>query len=251
MWILPKQLISAFAPGTEALTSDSGACSQACAQSLIQRSKPSQSKTYLRAWKAGNWTRLRSGAICEPSLGASFLDWWTSYLAGSRASHFPVPASEPETKTQDTSSLTFWRELDNADLPLFSLKMLKELSPASSLETTGTTQQERPFCSMSSGSWSVWVTRQRQAYSARLNAARLISESGSSSSLPTPTAMEYKDVGEAFLLARIDKGGRVARRLATLNLQPLIGRVKVRVGLLEQMMGVPIGWTECAFLATE
>jgi hypothetical protein len=76
------------------------------------------------------------------------------------------------------------------------LKMLKGSSPASSLETTGTTQQERPFCSMSFGSWSVWVTRQRGEYSARLNAARLTSESGSSS-WPTCATRGHKGCGNA------------------------------------------------------
>ena len=193
MWILPKSLISAFAQGTEALTLDSVECSQICERSLMRRSKPSQSKTFLREWRVGNLMRLRSGAISSPSLGSSFLDWWTYSLAGSRASHSAVPASEPETKTSDTSSHTFWKELNDADLPLFSLRMLKESSPQNSQGTTGETQPGLRYCSMSLGSWSVWVTTQRQAYSARLNAARHTSESGSSSlPWPTPSQRDYK-----------------------------------------------------------
>jgi len=195
MWILPKQLISAFAQDTEALTLDSVELSQTCAQSLMRRSKPSPAKTYLREWKVGNLMRLRSGAISSPSLGNSFLDWWTSSLAGSRANHSPAPASEQETRTNDTSSRTFWKGLADADLPLFSLKMLKESSPASLPETIGTTQPALRYCSMSLGSWSGWVTRQRQAYSARLSAARLTS-ANECSSWPTATTRDWKDTGD-------------------------------------------------------
>lgn len=99
--------------------------------------------------------------------------------------------------------------------------------------------------------WKNWVIRCRGDYSRRRNAVRHTNANGYSFSLPTPTAMEWKDVGEVGLLSKIDKGGRVARRLATMNLQVLIGRVKVSTRLLELMMGVPIGWTACDYSATE
>ena len=175
MWILPKQLISAFAQDTEALTSDSVELSQTCAQSLMRRSKPSPAKTYLREWKAGNLMRLRSGAISSPSLGSSFLDWWTSSLAATRVSHSVVQASEPEQTTHDTSGRLFQPELLQCDQVSVSLKTSKDIS--------------RWGCPTLSKTWADWVTEQRGAYSARLKSARLTSES-ECSSWPTVTANE-------------------------------------------------------------
>jgi len=128
MWILPKSLISAFAQDTEALTLDSGECSQACAQSLMRRSKPSPAKIYLREWKAGNLMRLRSGAISSLSLGRAFEVWWTSSLAATRASHSVQPASEQVQMTQDTSGRLSQPELLQCDQLSVSLKTSRDIS---------------------------------------------------------------------------------------------------------------------------
>lgn len=66
-----------------------------------------------------------------------------------------------------------------------SWKTSKELSVANSKETTGQTQKEHQFCSMSLESWNELVTKQRGEYSQRLKSASLTSASGSSS-WPTP-----------------------------------------------------------------
>jgi hypothetical protein len=177
MWILPKQLISAFAQDTEALTSDSVELSQTCERSLMRRSKPSPAKTYLREWKAGNLMRLRSGAISSHFLGQSFLGWWTSSLAATRVSHSAQQDSEKEQTTQDTSGrlsqVAFkWYDPDCA----FS-RMWKDtlaLDSEKSLQT-----------------WKALVTKRRGEYSVRLNAARLTSES-ECSSWPSPVASEVR-----------------------------------------------------------
>jgi hypothetical protein len=72
-------------------------------------------------------------------------------------------------------------------------------------------------------------------------------------SLPTPTHMEYKDIGIASLLARLDRGGRVARRLCREGIR--LGkispsdRVKVAPSFLETMMGFSPGWTDIGSIA--
>jgi len=175
MWILPKSLISAFAQDTEALTLDSSECSQTCAQSLMRRSKPSPAKTYLREWKAGNLMRLRSGVISSPSLGSGFLDWWISSLEATRASPSAAPASEPERTTHDTCGLTSQMEFAFSSPECASSRMSRD-----------TSRWDSPA---SSAIWKNWVTRCRGEYSARLNAVRRTSESGSSS-WPTVTANE-------------------------------------------------------------
>lgn len=184
MWILPKQLISAFALDTEALTSDSVELSQTCAQSLMRRSKPSPAKTFLREWKAGNLMRLRSGAISSLSLGSSFLDWWTSSLAVTRASHSAQPESEQEQTTQDTCGHLSQVAFDFFSHDSVSLRMSRDtlaLDSEKSLQT-----------------WKALVTKRRGEYSQRLKLARLTSGSGSSS-WPTAAARDYKGTSPGYL----------------------------------------------------
>jgi len=175
MWILPKSLISRFAPGTAALTSDSSECSRACAQSLMRRSKPSQSKSYLREWKAGSLTRLRSGAISSPSLGSSFLGWWTSSLEATHVS----PSAQPASVSAQTTSGTCGPTLQTA-FDFFAPES------ASSRTSRDTSRWDSP---QSLATWRSWVTERRGAYSQRLKSARLTSESACSS-WPTVTANE-------------------------------------------------------------
>jgi len=285
MWILPKQLISAFAQDTEALTSDSVELSQTCAQSLMRRSKPSPAKTYLREWKAGNLMRLRSGAISRPSLGQSFLDWWTSSLVATHASPSVQQDSEKEQTTQDTSGRLFQPELLSCDQVSVSLKTSKDIS--------------RWGCPTLSKTWDAWVIEQRGAYSQRLNAALLTSEE-ESFSLPTPCANEdsfrlngnsqqsktleakarrgeLKTIGSAINVSCLSltvahatmlnlsvlsvASGRThlcgAHRMDVLAVEQIgqAGATQQRGPLnpqfVEVMMGLPIGWTDCASLATE
>lgn len=181
MWILPKSLTCRFAPGTEALTSDCGDASRACGQSLMLRSKPSRASSFLRGWKAGNLMRLRSGLISSPSRGESFADWWTSSLADTRASHSQLLASDSEAKTRDTCG-----RLSQAAFDFFNLE-------SASLKTSRATLPKG--CITSCLTWEDWVIEQRGEFSARLNAARLISGSGSLS-WPTATARDFRDTGD-------------------------------------------------------
>ena len=176
-WILPKQLISAFAQDTEALTSDSAELSRICEQSLMRRSKHSPAKTYLREWKVGNLMRLRSGVISSPSLGKSFLDWWTSSLAVTRVSRSQQQESGLEQKILATCGPTSQREFDFSDPGSASLRMSKDTSASVSEKSLE--------------NWKNLVTKRRLEYSARLNAVRHTSGSGCSS-WPSPVASEVR-----------------------------------------------------------
>ena len=229
MWILPKQLISAFAQDTEALTSDSVELSQTCAQSLMRRSKPSPAKTYLREWKAGNLMRLRSGAISSHFHGRTFRDWWISCLVDTPVSPSVPQGNEPEQTTQDTSGHLFQPELLSCDQVSVSLKTSKDIS--------------RWGCPTSSKTWDAWVIEQRGEYSQRLKLALLTSEE-ESFSLPTPCANE-----DSFRL-----GGN-SQQSKTLEAQARRGELgeagPLNPQFVETMMGLPIGWTDCASLVTE
>jgi hypothetical protein len=285
MWILPKSIISAYVPGTEVLTLDSGECSQTCAQSLTVRSKRSQLKTFLREWKRGNWMRLRSGAISKPFLGSNFMDWWTSSLAATRASHSVQPETEREQTTPVTSGRTSQAEFDFFDQSSAFSRMLKDTF--------------RWDCPALSATWKSWVIKCRGEYSQRLNAARLTSEN-ECSYLPTPCANEdsfrlngssqqsktleakarrgeLKTIGSA---KHVNCLSLVVARATMLNLNVLsaenghihlFGMQKMDAPYVEQrgqagamqkagplnpqfvevMMGLPIGWTDCASSETE
>jgi len=193
MWILPKQLISAFAQDTEALTLDSVELSQTCAQSLMRRSKPSPAKTYLREWKAGNLMRLRSGAISSHFLGQSFLGWWTFSLAATRVSHSAQPGSDLEHKTQGIFGPTSQAAFDFFDQSSVSSRTSKDTLPLDSEKSLE--------------NWKSLVIKRRLEYSARLNAARLTSES-ECLSWPTCAARDWKGTSPGYL-TRSDGKSRV------------------------------------------
>lgn len=177
MWIIPKNLHTSLSVlDTEALTSDSEELSELFAQSLLARSSLSPAKTWSRRLKQGSLTLLPYGRILKPSLGQRFVDQWTSSLEASLASRSAPQVSVEETTTQDTFGRTSCEALESLDtLPLFSLRTSRGSSAQSSQVTSGVTPQVRPFCSMSSVSWSAWVTAQRQDYSQRAKLASPIS----------------------------------------------------------------------------
>ena len=178
MWILPKQLhTSAYVPGMEALNLDLNESSQLCAQSLFVRSKPSPLRTWLQKWKRDSWTQHLYGRILRPSHGQSFEIRWTFFLEATPASHSAQPGSDLEQTTQDTSGpllqVAFkWYDPDCASSRTWRDTLA--LDSEKSLQT-----------------WRALVTKQRGEYSARLNAARLTSESACSS-WPTASTRDHK-----------------------------------------------------------
>lgn len=182
MWILPKQLISAFAPVMGESTSDCGELSQICGQSLMQRSKPSRASFFSREWKAGRLMRLQSGAISSPSRGQRFLDAWTSSLAVIPANPSAAQENDSEPTTSDTSGQPSQMEFGFCDQESASLRTSRDTSALG--------------CEKSLQNWKDSVTARRGEYSARLKLARLTRESGCSS-WPTATTRDWKGCGNA------------------------------------------------------
>jgi hypothetical protein len=181
MWIIPKQLHAlSGAPDTEAFLLDLNEQSQACAQSLLVRSKPSPARTWLLKWKRDSWTRHLSGRILKPSHAKLFEIAWTSLWQVIPASPSAQQESDLAQKTQDTSGLTSSDQYLLFDLDSVSLKMSRD-----------TSRWDSP---QSSAIWKSWVTKCRGEYLARVKSARLTRGSGSSS-WPTIRASEHKDVG--------------------------------------------------------
>jgi len=177
-WILPRQLHTlASALDTEALSLDSNEQSQVCAQSLFVRSKPSPSAIWLRKWKRDSWTRHLSGRILRSSLGQRFATEWTSSLGATHASPSVQQASDLEVKTPGISGRISQEAFQFFNQESASLKTSRATLPVGCIT----------FCA----TWEDWVTEQRGAYSARLNAVHLTNASGCSS-WPSPVASEVR-----------------------------------------------------------
>ncbi len=230
MWILPKQLhISAFVPDTEALSLDLSEFSQLCAQSLFVRSKPSPLRTWLQKWKRDSWTQHLSGRILKPSRGAHFETAWTSSLEATPVSHSVPPDSEKEQTIPVTSGPLLQMELGEWLPEYVFLKMSRDTSLSDSERSLQT--------------WKILVTKRRGEYSARLNAARLTSDA-ESTSLPTPCANE-----DSF---RLSGNSQQSRCLEARARRGELGQPgPLNPEFVEVMMGLPIGWTDCACSETE
>jgi hypothetical protein len=178
MWILPPSITSAFAQDTEESISVSPEqWATDCERSLIARSKPSPARTWSQRWKRDSWTRHLFGLISSPSHGKSFVDWWTSSVAATRASRLVLQASAPVKTTLATFGRGSQMELPFADHDSASLKTLKDTLPLGSVTSSRT--------------WAEWVTERRGAYSQRLKSALHTNENGSSS-WPSVVASEVR-----------------------------------------------------------
>ena len=193
MWILPKQLISDFAPDTEGLSLDCDEQSQLCAVSLFARSKPSPARTWLQKWKRDSWTQHLYGRILKPSLGKAFEIAWTSSLEDIPANHSAQQESEQEKMILDIFGPSSQAEFDFFGQGSASLKTSKDISLWG--------------CPTSSKTWQEWVTERRGAYSQRVKSARLTNASASSS-WPTATTRDYKGAYRPESMIRSDGKSR-------------------------------------------
>ena len=217
-WILPRQLHTlACALDTEALSLDLNEQSQVCAQSLFVRSKPSQLRIWSAKWKRDSWTRHLSGRILRPSLGQRFATEWTSSLGATHASPSVQPASDLEVKTPGISGRISQEAFQFFNQESASLKTSRATLPVGCIT----------FCA----TWEDWVTEQRGAYSARLNAERRTRESGSSS-WPTMTANEAKNSQGESQLKRIPPPS------ARLCYWPTVQASEVRQGFQNRSRGM-------------
>lgn len=174
MWIIPKNLsIYHYAQDTGALILDFQELSDQLEQSVMWRSKPSQSKTWYRRLKKDCSLQLLFLQTLKSFPGKSLVEKWTYSQGASLVSHLVSQEENKEIKTLDIYGHTSQKGLNSwEDLPLFSSKTFQESSQASSKETTGQIKRGLQFCFMSLESWKDWVTKQRRAHSQRLKLAR-------------------------------------------------------------------------------
>jgi hypothetical protein len=229
--------------------------------------------------------RLRSGAISSHFLGQSFLDWWTSSLAATRVSHSVQQDSEKEQTTQDTSGLLFQPELLSCDQVSVSLKTSKDISrwgcPTLSKTWDAWVIEQRGEYSQRLN--AARLTSEEESFSlptpcANEDSFRLNGNSQQSKTLEAKARRgELKTIGSAI---NVDCLSLTAAHATMLNLSVLsvasgrthlCGAHRMDVLAVEQigqagatqqrgplnpqfvevMMGLPIGWTDCASSATE
>jgi len=257
MWIIPKNLDTlASVQDTQALISDLDELSALCEQSLLARSNITPRRIWLRRLRRDYLTSHLSGRILRPSHGRRFTDEWTSSLGASLASRLAPPVGAQETETHDTYGHTSSEGFESwADLPLFSSRMLMESSAPSSQAPDGPIPQGHPFCSMSSESWSAWLTGQRQEYSRRARSARRISVSACSFLACEMTSTPARSISSRSCLSaqgeatsRHGQQGEGSRNThgspqelqAATQTPPLTGQINPR--WVETLMGLPVGW---------
>jgi hypothetical protein len=185
--IVPSSLTSVFVPVMKESGLDSIGVSQICEQSLTARGKHSPSRTWLRKWKADSWMKPLFSQMSQISHGQTTLRTWLEgfCLSGGLANQSPALESEKPQRTNDGCSTSSQTEFPFSNPECSSRRMSKD----SSLQECQTDQASSGIVSRD---WKAYITKLRQEYSLRVNAARLTSASGSSS-WPTANARDWKD----------------------------------------------------------
>ena len=269
---------------------DSSEQSQICAQSLFVRSKPSPSAIWLRKWKRDSWTRHLSGRILRPSLGERFVTAWTSSLGDIPASPSAQPVSAKENKTRGTYGRGLQMAFDFSDHGSASLRTSKDISrwgcPTSSKTWQEWVTERRGAYSArlklahrtSESGCSSWPTPAARDYKGSYSPTALIRKDGKSrmdalpqvveydqTSWPTPTVAEGSKIGNQPNYGqkglsnhpqivglpdrkKLNKSGKSPESVETITPRQT---GKLNPAWVEQLMGIPVGWTDLGSWATE
>ncbi len=239
MWIVPKTL-SAFVQDTEGLNLGLDERAWMLEQSAMWRSKPSSKQTWLRRLKKHSWMTRLSTRILKPSQQKSFEEKFTASLVGIHANRSVVRGSEKERKTQDTCGLISEDTSEQLVLPGFLPKM-SEATP-------------RWGYGESCPIWKKMVTERSSDCTQRRKQARLTNASDASS-WPTPRAgnpgSRKPGTGGKILAeeAKIHAGPPALEKSSTSGKNH--GSPKLNPNWVEQLMGLPIGWTDLGYWGTE
>ena len=122
---LPTSLCAA---GTTASESDLKELFQTCELSLTWRSKPMQLQTLSRKWKRDYWMRVLFSRTSSSFRIENYVTKLPSSVQGSLANHSAVQGNDKQQKTHDTCGLGSQMELQLCDHDMFGLKTSKESS---------------------------------------------------------------------------------------------------------------------------
>lgn len=187
MWIIPNTLqFSQFAPDRLDL-SEASTEFEIFEQSLMWRSKPSQSTTWLKRWKKVRWIQHLFGQILKPSIYNHFATKYAESLVD-------IPVKENQLQGEENSKKTldgFGRLYDSYSRQISLFSDFSKTQQGTYLELSDTFSQ----------TYEAWATMLRQEYSVRLSAAlhksgnvflslQLPTETDWGTCWPTPTASE-------------------------------------------------------------
>lgn len=97
--------------------------------SLMWKSKPLSSQTWLRKWSQVYWIQNLFGRMLKPSMHGHFVGRYTASLADIHASRFPTQANAVELKMKDTFPRIYLSRLKSSDRNLFISKMSQGTYP--------------------------------------------------------------------------------------------------------------------------
>lgn len=169
--------ISIYAQDMVELNEDLNSLASMCEQSLMWRSKPSQSTTWLKRRKQNKWIQHLFSLMLKPSHSESFIEKYTASLEVIPVNRSVVPVREPEQLTLDTFGLSSEQESNSASQTGVYSRMLKDISLKGSYK--------------SSLIWKKWAMELRSDYSQRKKLARH-TEGNESLSWPTIKARDWK-----------------------------------------------------------
>ena len=171
-----------FARGSEELISDCPDVFEGLTLSVMWRGKHSRPDAWRKRWKRAGWIKRLFSRTFDHSRSGDFVDWWTSLVADSRASHSQALDSEKEPKT-----LAICGRQSSADSESVYLESL--FSKTSTGSSTPNPRAITAFFTMSLATWKSWVTEQQRLGLVREKSGRLTGDDGGSfSEFATPTA---------------------------------------------------------------
>ena len=278
MWIIPKTL-SHFVQDTEGLNLDLEERAWMLEQSAMWRSKPSSKQTWLRRLKKDAWMTRLSTRILKPSLQKSFEEKYTGSLEDIPVSPSVAQESEKERKTQDTYGHI--SESMSGQLDLFgAFSKMSEVTPRWGYgescpiwkkmvtERSGDCSQRRKQARLTNVSdASSWPTATARDHKGCYKT--LVRKDGKPRGDLLPDAVNIAEQNWATPLE--DDSSNVnpnAKRRASLvkdvnqHAGPPApeksstsgknhGSPKLNPNWVEQLMGLPIGWTDLGSWATE
>lgn len=204
--------------------------------SVLSRSNPTVERSCSSDSETASYLAFPSGTTCEPSTA-------------------PLGAGALTCSVPDSPARTF-RRRDRAvgsteSEAAFGRKCPESFARYDPVARSWRTHQYSLLGALTefSGTWPNWGTmRDGECFPLTM---RGYPTSGSEPGLlPTPCASEFRDISRAEVLARLDKGGRVARRLCSTHLRQSPEIVGLNPCFAEWMCGWPMGWTDCTPLAT-
>jgi len=241
MWILPCGL-SVSAPASEVSTSLPAGCWEP-ALSVWWKGTQRPSRFWQRAWKRAPWIRRLHGRILPPSTVDPGVALWISSWRDTPAPHSPAPASgeasgtratcgrrSPESFARWDPASSCWR-MSQDTFGWDSIRFSETLPPSGSMRNGRLYAHRMPARPTDASGCSLW---------------------------PTPVAGDSKACGAAGYSTKsgrhtgttLTDAARIwAGRLdpeATGPGSPNTSGLRLNPSFVEALMGLPVGWTDCA-----